>query len=151
MPAGESRWDDGRVNRPIGYWVKRLDAALEMYLDASLARLRLSRRQWQVLQTLSSGALTPVELEEALRPFNAAQGGYTQEREMAALVRRQLVFLTEGRLTLTGAGLDLHAEAAGIIEASRRELTAGIGADEYAMALSVLERMSNNAERLAAE
>jgi hypothetical protein len=29
-------------------------------------------------------------------------------------------------------------------------LTAGIGADEYAMAVSVLDRMSNNAERLAA-
>ena len=30
------------------------------------------------------------------------------------------------------------------------ELTAGIGVDEYAMAISVLERMSRNAERLGA-
>jgi hypothetical protein len=37
-----------------------------------------------------------------------------------------------------------------MIDASRRELTAGIGVDEYAMAVSVLERMINNAERLAA-
>jgi DNA-binding MarR family transcriptional regulator len=68
---------------------------------------------------------------------------------MAALVRRELVFLLDGGLTLTDAGRALHAEASGIIEASRRELTAGIGVDEYAMAVSVLECMSNNAERLA--
>src|SRR5688500_17208152 len=43
--------DHGMVNRPIGYWVKRLDAALETHLDSTLGRLRLSRRQWQVLNT----------------------------------------------------------------------------------------------------
>jgi hypothetical protein len=96
--------DDGTVNRPIGYWVKRLDAALETHLDSTLARLRLSRRQWQVLNTLSSGPITPVELAEVLRPFSAANGGAVQEREMAALVRRELVFLLDGRLTLTDAG-----------------------------------------------
>jgi DNA-binding MarR family transcriptional regulator len=137
------------VNRPIGYWVKRLDAALETHLDSTLARLRLSRRQWQVLNTLSSGPITPAELAEVLRPFSAANGGAAKEREMAALVRRELVFLLDGRLTLTDAGWALHAEASGMVEASRRELTAGIGVDEYATAVSVLERMSNNAERLA--
>jgi DNA-binding MarR family transcriptional regulator len=137
------------VNRPIGYWVKRLDVALETHLDSTLARLRLSRRQWQVLNTLSHAPITPVELADVLRPFSAAHGGYGQERDMAALIRRQLVFLLDGRLTLTDAGSALHAEASGLIEASRRELSAGIGADEYAMAVGVLERMTGNAERLA--
>lgn len=69
---------------------------------------------------------------------------------MAALVRGELVMLLAGNLTLTEAGSALHAEASRLVEESRRELTAGIGADEYAMAVSVLERMTNNAERLAA-
>ncbi len=141
--------DHGMVNRPIGYWVKRLDAALETHLDSTLARLHLSRRQWQVLNTLSSGPITPVELADVLRPFSAANGGAAQERDMAALVRRELVFLLDGRLTLTNDGWALHTEASRIVDASRRELTEGIGVDEYAMAVSVLERMSKNAERLA--
>lgn len=136
------------VNRPIGYWVKRLDAALETHFDSTLARLHLSRRQWQVLNTLSSGPITPVELADVLRPFSTANGAAAQEREMAALVRRELVFLLDGRLTLTDDGWALHTEASRLVDANRRELTAGIGVDEYAMAVSVLERMSNNAERL---
>lgn len=138
------------VNRPIGYWVKRLHAALETYLDATLARLRLTRRQWQVLNTLNAGPVTPADLAEVLSPFKAADDGDAQERDMAALVRRELVMLLAGNLTLTDAGSALHAEASRLVEESRRELTAGIGADEYAMAVSVLERMTNNAERLSA-
>lgn len=138
----------GNVNRPVGYWVKRLDVALEALLDATLARLRLTRRQWQVLTTLSSGPATPAELAEALRPFNQSTGVDAQERDMASLVRRQLVFLQDGRLTVTEAGRALHAQATGLVEATRRDLTAGIGTDEYAMAISVLERMCNNADRI---
>ena len=137
------------VNRPIGYWVKRLDASLDAQLDSTLTRLHLTRRQWQVVNALCSGPITPEEARDLLRPFNAAYGGDAQERDMAALVRKRLVILLDGRISLTGAGYSLHAEASAQVEAARRELTVGIGADEYAMAVSVLERMSNNADRLA--
>ncbi|MDN4643335.1 MarR family transcriptional regulator [Arthrobacter sp. PsM3] len=138
------------MNKPIGYWVKRLDASLETLLDSTLSQLSLTRRQWQLLNALRPAPLTPTEVGDVLRPYTSADGGNTRERDMAALVRRRLVFLLDGRLALTGAGSALHAEAALLMEASRRELTAGIGADEYAIALSVLERMNNNADRLTA-
>ena len=137
------------MNRPIGYWVKRLDAALEAQLDTTLARLHLTRRQWQVLSALGSGPITLGEVGKLLRPFNAADGGSVRERDMAALVRRGLVVLLDGRLALTEAALLLQSEASGLLEATRHELTVGIGADEYAMAVSVLERMTVNADRLA--
>lgn len=135
------------VNRPIGYWVKRLDASLESHLDSTLARLGLSRRQWQVLDMLRSGPAAPAEIGDVLRPFSSGDDSAAQESDMAALVRKKLVFLLDGRLSLTDAGLALHSEASGLMEATRGELTAGIGVDEYAMAVSVLERMSNNADR----
>lgn len=139
------------MNRPIGYWVKRLDSSLEAQLDSTLARLRLTRRQWQVLNTLSAGPVTPAEIRDVLHPFHSTDDdGDAQERDMAALVRKRLVILLDGRLTLTESGASLHSEASGLVDATRRELTAGIGADEYAMAVSVLERMSHNADRLAA-
>jgi DNA-binding MarR family transcriptional regulator len=127
--------------------VKRLDVALEALLDATLAQLHLTRRQWQVLNTLSSGPVTPAELAEALRPFNQAGLVDAHERDMASLVRRQLVFLQNGYLALTETGISLHAKAARLVEAARDELTSGIGTDEYAMAISVLERMCSNADR----
>lgn len=142
--------DDGMVNKPIGYWVKRLAVSLETLLDSTRALLSRTRRQWQVLGALCLGPLTPAKVGDVLRPFNSADGGSAQERDMAALVRRRLVFLLDGRLALTEAGSALHAEAELLVEASRRELTAGIGADEYAIPLSVLERMSTNADRIAA-
>ena len=149
VARGEDSCDDGMVNRPIGYWVKRVDTSLETLLDSTLSRLSLSRRQWQVLSALRLGPLEPAELENVLRAFKSADSDNAQERDMAALVRKSLVFLLDGRLSLTEAGSALHAEASGLVESTRGELTAGIGADEYAMAVSVLERMSSNAERLA--
>ena len=136
------------MNGAIGYWIKRLDASLETQLDSTLARLRLTRRQWEVLNALSSGPATPADVRIILRPFNPEVGGDAQERDMAALVRNRLVFLLDGRLSLTEAGSTVQAEAAALVEDTRRELTAGIGADEYAMAVSVLQRMSQNADRL---
>lgn len=136
------------MNRPIGYWIKRLDALLETQLDSTLARLRLTRRQWHVLNALHAGPVTPAEMEDVLRPLSSADGGDAQDRDMAGLVRRRLVLLLDGRLALTEAGSALQNEAAALMEDTRRELTAGIGADEYAIAVSVLERMSRNADRL---
>lgn len=149
LAPGGRPCDHGMVNRPIGYWVKRLDASLEAQLDSTLAHLHLTRRQWQVLSALSSDPVTPGEVGDLLRPYNAAGGLDAQERDMAALVRRRLVILLEGRLALTEAGSALRSEASGLVQATGRELTAGIGADEYATAVSVLERMTNNADRLA--
>lgn len=104
-----------------------------------------------MLNTLSAGPVTPAEIRDVLHPFHSTDDdGDAQERDMAALVRKRLVILLDGRLTLAESGASLHSEASGLVDATRRELTAGIGADEYAMAVSVLERMSHNADRLAA-
>jgi len=136
------------VNKPIGYWIKRLDAALELQLDATLARVKLSRRQWQALGTLAEGTVRPDELDEILRPF---WGNDTRlrERELASLVGRGMITMIDDRLALSELGREKYHEALRYVEAARQDLSMGIGIDEYAMALSVLERMSLNAERLS--
>jgi hypothetical protein len=136
------------VSKPIGYWVKRLDAALEAQLDHTLARVRLSRRQWQALNTLAEDPLLPAELEDALRPL---WGGDVRlrERELAALVGHGMITMVDDRLTLSGKGRETYHQALRLVEETRVDLSMGIGLDEYAMAVSVLERMSRNAERLS--
>lgn len=136
------------MNKPIGYWLKRLDAALEAHLDTTLARVKLSRRQWQTINTLAESPISPDELAEALRPF-WGEDTKQRERELANLVGRGLIILSDGYLMLSESGRVTHRQANLLVEDSRRDLSAGIGIDEYAIALSVLERMSLNAERLA--
>ncbi|UKA48377.1 MarR family transcriptional regulator [Arthrobacter sp. FW305-123] len=135
------------MNKPIGYWIKRLDAALEAQLDATLSRIKLTRRQWHALGALSEGAMLPDQLEGILQPL---WGGDTKlrERELAALVGRGLITMIDHRLALSEHGRDTYHHAQRLVEDAREDLSMGIGIDEYAMALSVLERMSLNAERL---
>ncbi|GGJ07398.1 MarR family transcriptional regulator [Paenarthrobacter histidinolovorans] len=136
------------MNKPIGYWIKRLDAALEIQLDRTLARIKLTRRQWQTLATLAEHSMLPDQLEEALQPL---WGGdiRLRERELAALVGRGMITMIDDRLALSERGREKYHEAQQLVEDARQDLSMGIGIDEYAMALSVLERMSLNAERLA--
>ncbi|BCW48918.1 MarR family transcriptional regulator [Arthrobacter sp. StoSoilB13] len=136
------------MNKPIGYWIKRLDAALELQLDATLARVKLSRRQWQALGTLAEGTVRPDELDDILRPF-WGDDARLRERELASLVGRGMITMIDDRLALSELGREKYHEALRYVEAARQDLSMGIGIDEYAMALSVLERMSLNAERLS--
>ncbi|MFJ4207316.1 MarR family transcriptional regulator [Paenarthrobacter sp. NPDC089675] len=136
------------MNKPIGYWIKRLDAALEVQLDTTLARLKLSRRQWQTLNTLAEATMLPDELEEAVRPFWGTDVRL-RERELASMVGRGLITMIDERLTLSERGRETYHQAQRLVEEARLDLSMGIGIDEYAMAVSVLERMSLNAEGLA--
>lgn len=135
----------GAVNKPIGYWLKRLDAALESHLDRTLARVRLSRRQRQTMNTLAEGPLRPEELDERLRPFRDGDSRL-REREMAALIGHGFVGMLDGNILRSEDGHRKRNEALRLVEEARADLTAGIGYDEYAIAVSVLERMCANAE-----
>jgi hypothetical protein len=60
-----------------------------------------------------------------------------------------MITMIDDRLALSELGREKYHEALRYVEAARQDLSMGIGIDEYAMALSVLERMSLNAERLS--
>ncbi|MDI2034072.1 hypothetical protein PJL15_01178 [Paenarthrobacter nitroguajacolicus] len=92
--------------------------------------------------------MLPDQLEEALQPL---WGGDVRlrERELAALVGRGMITMIDDRLALSERGRTKYHEAQQLVEDARQDLSMGIGMDEYAMAVSVLERMSLNAERLA--
>nr|WP_306422903.1 MarR family transcriptional regulator [Paenarthrobacter aurescens] len=117
-------------------------------MDSTLARIKLTRRQWQTLSTLSEGAMLPEQLEVTLYPL-WGNDIRMRERELAALVGRGMITMIDDRLVLSDRGREKYHEAQRSVEDARQDLSMGIGIDEYSMALSVLERMSLNAERLA--
>ena len=80
----------GPTGYPIGYWLKRLDRAIDGALDATLAAQDLTRRHWQTMNVLHEGPSDAPALAEALRPF-WGQGAITLDEVLSELERRALV------------------------------------------------------------
>src|SRR3954454_8630751 len=81
---------DGPAGYPIGYWLKRLDGAIDSALAATLAAEGLARRHWQTLNLLHAEPSAEPELAEALRPF-WGQGAITLDEVLSDLEHRGLV------------------------------------------------------------
>ena len=104
-PTGYSlgRPTDGPSGYPIGYWLKRLDGAIEGALASTLAAEGLARRHWQTMNLLHEGPSDGPGLAEALRPF-WGQGAIALDEVLSDLERRALVVNDGARYALTAAG-----------------------------------------------
>src|SRR5215207_8212002 len=115
----------GPTGYPIGYWLKRLDRAIDGALDGTLAAEDLTRRHWQTMNFLHQGPSDAPALVEALRPF-WGQGAITLDEVLSDLERRALVADDGGRYALTAAG--------------------PVTREEYLATMEVLQRMTANLE-----
>jgi DNA-binding PadR family transcriptional regulator len=135
----------GPAGYPIGYWLKRLDRAIDGALDAPLAAEELTRRHWQTLNFLHEGPSDAPALAEALRPF-WGQGAITLDEVLGDLERRVLVANDGARYTLTAAGTATRAKLAEQVDATRRRLVDGVTREDYLATVEVLQRMTANLE-----
>ncbi|EMD27993.1 hypothetical protein [Amycolatopsis azurea] len=119
--------------KPIGFWFAHLHQALESSLEKTLATEGLTRRHWQVLNTIDSGAL----VDEALSPFG--------ERQETVADLRNRGWVDDGGLT--EAGREAHLRLKAEVGAFRSRATEGISDDEYRTTVGVLERMAANLAR----
>lgn len=124
---------------PIGYWVKEIDRLIEESFARLLAEEELTRRHWQVLNTVAAGPVPASEVDAALAPFGDTVAPVADE-----LAARGWLARAGELLELTANGRAAHAAVSERVMASRRALTEGITAEEYASAVAVLERMATN-------
>src|SRR6266704_6175778 len=136
---------EGPTGYPIGYWLKRLDRAIDGALEPTLAAEGLTRRHWQTLNFLRQGPSDAGALAEALRPF-WGQGAITLDEVLSDLERRALVVSDGGRYALTAAGKATRAKIAGHADVTRRRLVDGVAREEYLATMAVLQRMTANLE-----
>lgn len=73
--------------QPIGYWLKHLDRLIDEAFERTLGADGLTRRHWQVLNTLAGGTSTAASLAVALQPF-VDDGASALERVLDDLLRR---------------------------------------------------------------
>ena len=135
----------GPTGYPIGYWLKRLDRAIDGALDATLAAEDLTRRHWQTMNFLHQGPSDAPALAEALRPF-WGPGSVTLDEVLSDLERRALVANDRGRYALTAAGTATRAKLAEQVDLTRRRLVDGVAREEYLATVEVLQRMTANLE-----
>src|SRR4029453_11804255 len=110
---------------PIGYWLKRLDRAIDGALDAPLAAEELTRRHWQTLNFLHEGASDAAAGGEALRAF-WGQGAIRRDGVVRARERGGLVPNDGGRYALTVTGTATRAKLAEQVDGTRRRLVDGV-------------------------
>jgi hypothetical protein len=126
------------TSRPIGWWVKEADAALDAAFEAALAGDDVDRRAWQVLASLARGPMSPADLRAVLASFDSATA---LAAELHDLRSRGWVGETQGLLHLTDAGRLRHAELAGRVETVRGAVAAALPAEDYQQLLTLLARL----------
>ncbi|WP_104524802.1 MarR family transcriptional regulator [Blastococcus atacamensis] len=130
--------------RPIGWWVKRLDTLLDEAVDAVVAGEQLTRRHWQVLHSLAEGPVQEPALHAALADFGAAD---ELAGVVAELIGRGWVVTGPVGVALTPDGVLAHDRVARSVERVRRHVADGLSRQEYERTILVLDRMVQNVER----
>ncbi|OXM70841.1 helix-turn-helix domain-containing protein [Amycolatopsis vastitatis] len=127
--------------KPLGWWLRHLHELLESSMGRILDDESLTRRHWQVLNTIALGAHTPEEVDTVMAPFVAAEGSMTPK--IADLRERGWV---AGNGELTAAGREAHARVEQRVNAFRTLAIDGIGDDDYRATIRTLERCAANLE-----
>jgi hypothetical protein len=130
-------------HRPIGYWLKTLDRAIEERFARDLAADSLTRRHWQVFNSLADGPMDEAAVRDGLSPFWDDVEQWPALR--AEVVDRGWVVATGSQLSLTDSGRELHRRVFARVKETRQHLLDGIDQQEYFETMRVLEAMTTNA------
>jgi nitroreductase len=131
-------------HRPLDFWLKLVDTLINLHFQAMLEEHGIGRRQWEMMRMLSRRAATQEDLDTALAPFLPANEPSSSTAELAEL--RDSGWLTEldGVYQLTERGLVVHQRLDDVFAQKNSELAEGVPPGEYALVVSVLERIAAN-------
>jgi hypothetical protein len=132
--------------RPIGYWLKHLDRLIEQTFERTLKADGLTRRHWQVLNSVEKGSTTRSALVLALHPFMGDDAGAVEAVIDDLLHRNWLRRLDDGGLEISEEGRSAHAEVMKRVSTTRQLLRRGISDDDYIKVVAALQRMVSNLE-----
>ncbi|HLM20408.1 MAG TPA: MarR family transcriptional regulator [Propionibacteriaceae bacterium] len=131
--------------RPIGYWLKKLDRLIDEQFEQQLGEAGLSRRQWQVINLLEGDPRSVPELQSELEPFLQEDPDDLTDA-LLGLVTRGWAASQDNIVNLTETGqAQLKLIKAKVAEL-RQASMAGISPEEYQTTIDVLARMASNLE-----
>ncbi|GAA3879675.1 MarR family winged helix-turn-helix transcriptional regulator [Streptomyces sedi] len=138
--------------RPIGYWLKHLHNLLEDQLETTLAEHSVSRRHWQVLNSLAREPHDEAALSAALAPF-WDEGVPALGTLLGELTGRGWVAQGRGGgpFALTEQGRAVHGELTRQVQRTRAQLLTGVSPDQYTDVVRTLAVMARNVEHALTE
>lgn len=131
--------------KPIGYWLKHLDAVISTSFDGVFARRGLGRRHWQVLTSLTRGPASRATLHTRLAHF-WEEGAVTLDEVTALLLGNGWIAGDEHEYRLTDEGRATQAALKTESDEVRALLTRGLTDDDYNAVVDGLARMAANLE-----
>ncbi|MDH6139232.1 MULTISPECIES: MarR family winged helix-turn-helix transcriptional regulator [Kitasatospora] len=140
-----------REQRPLGYWLRHIDGAIDASFRALLAEQGLNRRSWQVLNTIACGPLTVAEVDETMAAF-IGPAEPTMRPHVDAFAARGWVLTDEGgQITLTETGTAAHRRADAATGRQRAEMMSCLSAEEFTQLMTLLQRLAGHLDELAAK
>ena len=133
------------TERPIGYWLKKLDRLIDGQFERQLGDAGLSRRQWQLLNLLEDGPRSAPELQTELEPFLPDEPDELSEA-LSGLITRGWAASQDNVVSLTETGQAQFGLVRTKVTQLRQSSMAGISPEEYQATIGVLSRMAANLE-----
>jgi len=139
-----------RVEKPIGYWLREADRAITAAVDRNLLQFNLTRRHWQVLNTIAEGG--GIAKDDVLRLLRHFLDAFGLDEILKELDSRKWIAPDKDpeaggeRLRLTEEGKAAHAEILAAQQNIRMRLFRGVTEEEYRTVLKVLRQVAENAK-----
>ncbi|WP_098408881.1 MarR family transcriptional regulator [Paramicrobacterium agarici] len=135
---------DRPARPPIGLLLRTLDRLLDERFERTLGIRDISRRQWQLLNTLARRPATSNALTEAVAPF--LDTSESAEQHLDPLKQRGLVAVNDDVYELTDAGRRTFDDLAREVQVTRELTVRGLPEGEYERTIATLQRMVENLE-----
>ncbi|MEU8616880.1 hypothetical protein [Streptomyces sp. NPDC048623] len=143
--------EDVRTQRPLGYWLKHIDGAIDSAMARLFAAEGLTRRDWQVLNTVSHGPVPLPDLDTALAPFLSPADPTVRPRVDALTARGWASLTPDGTVTLTAEGRAAHGRVSTQVGTLRAQVTACLSPEEFGTLMTLLRRVGEHLDTVAAE
>ncbi len=141
----DAEYERGAGERPIGFWLKRVDQLIDDRFATMLAAESLSRRDWQVLNVVCDGIHDRPGVATAIAPF-VDDDPTACDRSLAALCDRGWIDDHGDVIAPTDDGISERDRVASAVTAMRRAMSDGITREDYATTIRTLQRMAANLE-----
>ncbi|RVU20924.1 MarR family transcriptional regulator [Streptomyces antnestii] len=142
---------DVREQRPLGYWLKHIDGAIEESMGRLFATDGLNRRGWQVLNTISYAPITIAELDETLAAFLSTDEPTLRPYVDRFIERGWAHAADDGSVALTGEGRRGHQRVSEQVGALRVRMMECLSSEEHTVLMELLQRVATHLDALPVE
>ncbi|QVQ51955.1 winged helix-turn-helix transcriptional regulator [Spiractinospora alimapuensis] len=142
----DSDRSDDETLPPIGLLLRTLDRRIDACFAHAVDSHGITRRQWQLLNTLAGGPTSRATLAAAVAPFLTPPAEETVLPHLTALVAEGLVHFDDDTYSLTTSGTRVLTTVAAEVRAIRERSVAGVPAEDYERTARTLRTMIDNLE-----